>query len=73
MFLLISECFAMEGGRSQGNCAAGFGVCCVIIFSDDDNPDINHNETYIQNPDFPSHYGDTDGITYKVNKIDSGN
>ena len=50
-----------------------FGVCCVKIINDDDDTDINCNDTYVQNPDFPQSYNDEDTITYKVRKINNGN
>merc|ERR1712018_12809 len=59
------------GGSAKGNCAAGFGVCCVQIVDDDSDTDVNYNDTYLQNPDYPSSYGDEGSITYKVNKINS--
>jgi len=65
-----SECIE-RSGSAKGNCAAGFGVCCVKILDDDSDTDINYNDTYIQNPDFPNSYGDEGTITYKVNKIDN--
>jgi len=66
-----SECVNRANGHAKGNCAAGFGVCCVIMISDDDNTDVDYNDTYIQNPDYPSAYGDADSISYKVNKINN--
>ena len=42
------------------------------MISDDDNTDVDYNDTYIQNPDYPSAYGDADSISYKVNKINNG-
>ena len=48
-----------------------FGVCCVKILEDDSDTDVNYNDTYIQNPDYPNSYGEEGTITYKVNKIDS--
>jgi len=65
-----SECIE-RSGSAKGNCAAGFGVCCIKIIDDDDNTDINYNDTYIQNPDYPNSYGEEGTITYKVNKLDS--
>jgi len=62
------EC-ADKGGSIKGTCASGFGVCCVHIIDDDDDTDVNHNDTYIQNPNFPSAYDEDNGITYKVNKV----
>jgi len=65
-----SECLD-RGGSAKGNCAAGFGVCCVQIIDEDSNTDVNYNDTYLQNPDYPSSYGDEGSITYKVNKLNS--
>ena len=48
-----------------------FGVCCVQIIKDDSDTDVNYNDTYIQNPDYPNSYGDEGTITYKVKKIDN--
>merc|ERR1712086_83206 len=66
-----SECID-RSGSAKGNCAAGFGVCCVKIIDNDDNTDVTHNDTYLQNPDYPSSYGEEGSITYKVSKLDSG-
>ena len=49
-----------------------FGVCCVQKVDDDSDTDVNYNDTYLQNPDYPSSYGDESSITYKVNKLNSG-
>jgi len=58
-----------KGGSIKGTCASGFGVCCVHIIDDDDDTDVNHNDTYIQNPNFPSAYDEDNDINYKVNKV----
>jgi len=65
-----SECID-RSGSAKGNCAAGFGVCCVQIIKDDSDTDVNYNDTYLQNPEYPSSYGDASTITYKVTKLDS--
>ena len=39
------------------------------IIDDDDDTDVNHNDTYIQNPNFPSAYDEDNDINYKVNKV----
>jgi len=49
-----SECSA-KGGSADGNCAAGFGVCCVI-YSTTCGTAISTNTTYIRNPGYPSSY-----------------
>ncbi|XP_022220876.2 uncharacterized protein LOC111073053 [Drosophila obscura] len=45
------EC-RQKGGQSQGECAMGFGVCCVFLASC--NVTITNNITYIVSPSFPS-------------------
>jgi len=64
-----SEECSDKGGSIKGTCASGFGVCCVHIIDDDDDTDVNHNDTYIQNPNFPSAYDEDNDINYKVNKV----
>ncbi|KAF7281515.1 hypothetical protein GWI33_004595 [Rhynchophorus ferrugineus] len=44
------EC-RIEGGKSSGFCALGFGVCC--IFTASCNGRIVNNLTYFVNPDYP--------------------
>jgi len=62
-----SEC-SNKGGSSKGNCASGFGVCCIFLYDTSSDTTINYNDTYIQNPSWPSTYGDTSSLTYTVNK-----
>merc|ERR1719232_1454721 len=64
-----SECTA-KGGSSDGNCAAGFGVCCVI-YSSSCSGVISTNTTYIRNPSYPSSYTPSSAGTcaYTVNKV----
>ena len=69
--LIFSEC-GDKGGSVKGGCAAGFGVCCVFMYNDDDQTDVNYNDTYLQNPDYPSVYSDTNNIDYTINKVDQG-
>merc|ERR1719495_2878854 len=64
-----SEC-SSNGGSAQGNCAAGFGVCCVFSVSAS-NSRVNKNCTYIVNPSYPSNYAPTstpNTVTYTINK-----
>ena len=60
-----------KGGTASGNCAAGFGVCCVFILTT--TGDITQNCSYIQNPSYPSSYSDTTSLTYTVRKCSDGN
>jgi len=53
--LTAEECDSRTGGSKSGNCASGFGVCCLTVISDATaTPTITTNTTYIQNPNFPS-------------------
>ena len=36
-----------KGGTADGNCAAGFGVCCLFLISDCDGT-VTQNCTYVQ-------------------------
>merc|ERR1719429_386127 len=64
-----SEC-TTKGGSADGNCAAGFGVCCVITTSTCSST-ISTNTTYIRNPNYPSSYTATSAGTcaYTVSKV----
>merc|ERR1711971_1251020 len=64
-----SEC-QNKGGTTSGNCAAGFGVCCLFVVSSTSTT-ISENCTYIQNPSYPSVYSDTASLTYTINKCSS--
>jgi len=49
-----SECTA-NGGEERGNCASGFGVCCVAVVNNcATSPEIKLNNSYIQNAGYPS-------------------
>jgi len=52
------ECDQRNGGSASGNCASGFGVCCLTVVSDATTM-ITDNMTYIQNDGFPSGVGST--------------
>jgi len=63
-----SEC-TDKGGSPKGKCAAGFGICCVFTLNGDESTQtVNYNDTYIQNPGFPTVYTDTSSLSYTVNK-----
>merc|ERR1712130_493470 len=64
-----SECTA-KGGSSDGNCAAGFGVCCVVTTSTCSSS-IKTNTTYIRNPNYPSSYtpSSTGSCAFTISKI----
>jgi hypothetical protein len=60
-----SECIT-RSGRASGNCAAGFGVCCVFIITT--GTTITENCTYVQNPNFPTADTSANAVTYTVQK-----
>ncbi|XP_037925274.1 uncharacterized protein LOC119660700 isoform X2 [Hermetia illucens] len=49
--LNVYEC-RMQGGSSRGECALGFGVCCVFVAECEQ--EIKNNITYIVSPNFPN-------------------
>jgi len=61
-----TEC-TEKGGKFSGNCAAGFGVCCLFI-TQTSGTTISQNCSYIQNPNFPSAYGSETAATYTIAK-----
>jgi len=66
-----SECEA-KSGKSLGNCASGFGVCCVFTTSTCGET-VSQNLTYITNPGHPTDYTVTSDETcsWTVNKVNS--
>jgi len=54
--LTTEEC-TESGGKPEGNCASGFGVCCFISV-EESGAILTKNITYIQNSGFPSLIGD---------------
>jgi hypothetical protein len=59
-----SECSA-KGGTVDGNCAAGFGVCCTFTVSAS-GTSVDQNCTYLQNPSYPTTYTTAGTVTYSV-------
>merc|ERR1712241_1395019 len=63
-----SECTS-DGGVADGNCADGFGVCCVYR-AQTDGATITMNRTWVQNPGFSNTYTTTatssETLSYKV-------
>jgi len=66
-----TEC-SDKGGKKSGSCASGFGVCCLFL-KDTCGDDINQNQTYIRNEDFPTALTGTSlsACSFTVNKCDS--
>jgi hypothetical protein len=64
-----TEC-ASKGGTVNGNCAAGFGVCCTFALSSCGSS-VTQNITYIQNPSYPTSYTTTGTCVYSVTPVSS--
>ena len=56
--LTEDECNNRAGGVKSGNCASGFGVCCVTSVNTCGST-VNDNCTYIQNPGYPTAFDGT--------------
>jgi len=54
---VTSEQCTEDGGEASGNCASGFGVCCMVTVSETDTR-LRRNITYIQNDGFPMGIGE---------------
>jgi len=64
--LTAGEC-SSKSGSAQGNCAAGFGVCCIFSVSAGGSS-ISENCTYIVNPNYPSNYATAGSLQYTIRK-----
>lgn len=62
-----------KGGMKSGNCASGFGVCCVMLNTGGITASITENRTRLRNSEFPSYATATaaNTIVYTVNKMSS--
>lgn len=67
--LASSEC-SSRSGSALGNCAAGFGVCCVFSSSTCGST-VSQNCSYITNPGYPSTYSTTGSCEWTVKKSSS--
>jgi hypothetical protein len=67
-----TECSDKKGTKS-GNCAAGFGVCCVILSNTGVSATISENRTHLRNPLYPSIETSGAGTTiaYTISKMQS--
>jgi len=63
-----TEC-SDKGGMASGNCAMGFGTCCIFL-SNSCGDEINQNVTYVRNENFPTALTGTSltDCTYTVKK-----
>merc|ERR1711963_804962 len=57
-------------GKADGNCAAGFGVCCTFTESTCGNT-VSQNCSYIENPSFPTAYSTAGACEYTVSPLNS--
>lgn len=64
-----TEC-SDKSGQTSGNCASGFGVCCIQI-SNVGTATITENRTYLQSLLYPAIETATAAITYTINKMQS--
>jgi len=71
--LTSTEC-TDRGGSKKGNCASGFGVCCVKQLLACGGT-IKHNNTYVANVGYPTALttGAVRTCTYTVNRVDGNN
>jgi len=60
-----------KGGTAEGNCAAGFGVCCIIRITTEAGGDVTHNNTIIESKNYPTAYTVTTAASasYKIKPI----
>merc|ERR1712223_769801 len=67
-----TEC-SDKKGMSSGNCASGFGVCCVFLNTGAATATISENRTRLRNAEYPSITTATaaQSIVYTVNKMKS--
>jgi len=62
------------GGMADGNCAAGFGTCCIFIVSGTTTNcggTVTRNCSYIQNPEFPASRTAVGNCAFPVNRCSS--
>ena len=73
--LTASEC-TTRSGSNDGTCAAGFGICCLVVADTCTTTTISHNNTYVRNPSYPSALTSSTSAqtcTYKVEKMSDEN
>merc|ERR1719189_1052965 len=67
-----TEC-SDKSGTASGNCASGFGVCCVFLNTAAVTATISENRTHLRNSEYPSYATATASTTivYTINKMQS--
>jgi len=56
-----------HGGTADGNCAAAFGVCCIIAVSTCGST-VTQNCTYIENVNFPAARAELGACNYQITR-----
>lgn len=59
------------GGMSDGNCAAGFGTCCIFVISGTTascGGTVSRNCSYIENPEYPASRTEVGNCAFMVNR-----
>jgi len=67
-----TEC-SDKKGTASGNCAAGFGVCCMFTDTTSATASITENRTWIRNKEYPSYATATTAqdFTYTIKKMNT--
>jgi len=67
-----SEC-SDKKGTASGNCASGFGVCCLFLNTGAATVEISENRTHLRNSEFPTYASATTAVSivYTVKKMHS--
>lgn len=62
-----------KGGTKSGNCASGFGVCCIMVYTTMASGTISENRTHLRNLNYPAVETATPSasIVYTINKMQS--
>ncbi|KAK3861929.1 hypothetical protein Pcinc_032157 [Petrolisthes cinctipes] len=58
-----------QGGRSDGSCSNGFGVCCIYEKKCGDT--VRTNSTYLVNKEYPDTFNDIDNCQYSIYKVNN--
>lgn len=67
--MTMLECAQTGSGTPSGNCASGFGVCCLIR-ANQCGADITRNCTYFTNPEYPGFKTDNTPCDINIRKCD---
>merc|ERR1719216_383223 len=65
-----TEC-SDKSGLKSGNCASGFGVCCIFLNTASTTSTISENRTYLRNSNYPSYETATAAVSivYTIHKM----